>query len=160
MARPAHALIPASYVFLRRGDEVLLQLRHGTDYMNDHWAAGAAGHGERYETALETAVREAREELGIEIHSEDLVAITVMQRQLVGGPDKEQRVDWFFECRTWSGTPRIQEPDKCADLRWFALGDLPSPLVPHEALALEALAQGSHATVHFVSRTDPRHPSR
>ncbi|WP_062202271.1 NUDIX hydrolase [Demequina salsinemoris] len=151
MARSTHALIPASYVLLRRGDEVLLQLREGTDYMNGHWAAGAAGHGERDETALDTAVREAREELGVRIRPENLTAITVMQRQRVGGPAVEYRVDWFFECRAWVGTPSIQEPDKCADLRWFALDALPSPLVPHEAVALEALAQGSRASLTFFT---------
>lgn len=37
------ALIPASYVYLRRDDQVLLQQRINTGYMDGHWAAGAAG---------------------------------------------------------------------------------------------------------------------
>ena len=36
-------VVPAAYVFLLRdgvgGPEVLLQLRQGTGYMDDHWAA-------------------------------------------------------------------------------------------------------------------------
>lgn len=31
-------------------------------------------------------------------------------------------VDWK------SGTPRILEPNKCEEWRWFALGELPKPL--------------------------------
>ena len=55
--------MPAAYVFLLRpgadGDEVLLQLRQNTGYMDDHWAAAAAGHVERGETAYDAARREA-----------------------------------------------------------------------------------------------------
>ena len=49
----------------RAGTEVLLQLRQNTGYMDDHWAAAAAGHVERGETAYDAARREALEELGV-----------------------------------------------------------------------------------------------
>ena len=43
-------VVPAAYVFLLRdgasGVEVLLQLRRNTGYMDEHWAAAAAGHVE------------------------------------------------------------------------------------------------------------------
>ena len=42
-------VVPAAYVVLRRsdiGDEVLLQLREGTGYMDGHCATAAAGHVE------------------------------------------------------------------------------------------------------------------
>ena len=62
-------VVPAAYVFLMRdgvsGPEVLLQLRQNTGYMDDHWAAAAAGHVERGETAYDAARREALVELGI-----------------------------------------------------------------------------------------------
>ena len=45
MERPRLAPVPASYVYLRRGDEVMLQLRSGTGYLDGHWVAGAAGRG-------------------------------------------------------------------------------------------------------------------
>ena len=45
--------------------EVLLQLRQNTGYMDGHWAAAAAGHVERGETAYDAAQREAAEELDI-----------------------------------------------------------------------------------------------
>jgi 8-oxo-dGTP diphosphatase len=63
-------VVPASYVYLLRdgigGPEVLLQLRQNTGYMDGHWAAAAAGHVERGETAYDTARREAVEELGVD----------------------------------------------------------------------------------------------
>ncbi len=136
-------VVPASYVFLLRdgdaGREVLLQLRQNTGYMDDHWAAAAAGHVERGETAYDAAHREAAEELGIT--DVGLRFELTMQRSQHDLPIDE-RVDFFFTARTWTGEPRIVEPEKCADLRWFPLDALPDPVVPHEALALASLGKG------------------
>jgi 8-oxo-dGTP pyrophosphatase MutT (NUDIX family) len=133
-------VVPAAYVFLLRegaaGTEVLLQLRQNTGYMDDHWGAGAAGHVERGETAYAAARREAVEELGIT--GLDLEFRFTMQRTQHDLPIDE-RVDFFFTARSWSGDPRIVEPLKCADLRWWPLDALPDPVVPHERLALDSL---------------------
>jgi len=146
-------VVPASYVYLLRqatagdGDEVLLQLRQNTGYRDGHWAA-AAGHVERDETAYDAARREAREETGVEVGS--LTFVTSMQRTAHGDPIDE-RIDFFFTCRTWTGEPRIVEPSKCAALAWFPLDSLPEPVVPHERFVLERLGTGldSYTTFGF-----------
>ena len=139
-------VVPASYVFLLRpgasGDDVLLQLRANTGYMDGHWAAAAAGHVERGETAYDAARREAREEIGVELG--DLSFVTAMQRTRHADPIDE-RIDFFFSARSWSGVPRIVEPAKCADLGWFRLDALPDPVVPHEHTALRGLREGDLA---------------
>lgn len=136
-------VVPASYVFLLRsggtGMEVLLQLRRNTGYMDDHWAAAAAGHVERGETADDAARREAVEE--IDVHDLELEFVTSMQRTAHDQPIDE-RIDFFFTGRSWTGEPRIVEPDKCADLRWWGLDALPDPVVPHELVVLTALREG------------------
>jgi 8-oxo-dGTP diphosphatase len=137
-------VVPAAYVFLLRdgtsGPEVLLQLRRNTGFMDDHWAAAAAGHVERGETAYDAAHREAREEIGVE--DLDLSFVTSMQRTR-GGEPIDERVDFFFTARSWTGEPRIVEAEKAADLRWYPLDDLPDPVVPHELAVLEALRTGT-----------------
>ncbi len=139
-------VVPAAYVFLLRpgagggADEVLLQLRQGTGYMDDHWAAAAAGHVERGETAFDAARREALEE--IDVADLDLRFVTSMQRTR-HDLAVDERVDFVFTARTWSGEPRIVEPAKCADLRWCPLDALPDPVVPHERVVLEGLRDGS-----------------
>lgn len=135
-------LVPASYVLLLRGREALLQRRHGTGYMDGHWVAGAAGHVEAGETAREAAVREAREELGVDIEAGDLELVTVMQRTDGVGVPGEQRVDWFWTCRSWRGAPRICEPHKASHLEWFPLDALPEPIPAYERLVLEGLREG------------------
>ena len=145
-------LVPASSVYLVRlgaiGDEVLLQLRHNTGYMDDHWAAAAAGHVERGETAYDAARREADEEIGVQLG--DLTFLTTMQRTQHAEPIDE-RVDFFFSCRSWTGEPRILEPAKSASLAWFPLGALPEPVVPHERFVLDRLGTSleSYTTYGF-----------
>lgn len=137
------AVVPASYVYLLRdgdaGRQVLLQLRRNTGYMDEHWAAAAAGHVERGETAYDAARREATEELGV--GDVDLRFELTMQRTRHDLPIDE-RVDFFFTAQSWTGEPTIQEPEKCAELRWYELAALPDPVVPHEAYALASLGTG------------------
>ncbi|NYG56957.1 NUDIX domain-containing protein [Nocardioides perillae] len=150
-------LVPASYVFLLRGPapaapggppaagtQVLLQLRRGTGYMDEHWAAAAAGHVERGETAFDAARREAAEE--IDVLDLDLRLELVLHRTR-GDLPVDERVDFIFTARSWTGEPRVVEPEKCAELRWVpldALDTLPGPVVPHEREALARLGGAEH----------------
>jgi len=138
-------VVPAAYVFLLRtggtgSDEVLLQLRQNTGFMDDHWAAAAAGHVEKGETAYDAARREASEEIDVGDLALDFV--TAMQRTRSGEPIDE-RIDFFFTARSWSGTPRIVEPAKSAALEWYALSALPDPVVPHELHVLHGIIDGT-----------------
>jgi 8-oxo-dGTP pyrophosphatase MutT (NUDIX family) len=133
-------VVPASYVFLLRegsaGTEVLLQYRQNTSYMDHHWAAAAAGHVERGETAYDAAHREALEELGI---TDAALQFEFSMQRTQHAEAIDERIDFFFTARSWSGEPRIMEPEKSAELRWCPLDDLPDPVVPHERLALGSL---------------------
>jgi 8-oxo-dGTP diphosphatase len=143
--QPRFALVPAAYVYLLRPGtdgrtEVLLQQRGDVPFMAGHWAAAAAGHVEPGETAPVAALREALEELGLT--SVDLEFVATMQRRR-GDEAVEQRADFVFTARSWAGEPRIMEPTKAHRLGWFPLGDLPEPMVPHEAYVLGLLAAGA-----------------
>lgn len=150
-------LVPAAYVLLLRDGpehdgpgpgggggrpEVLLQLRQGTGYRDGHWAAAAAGHVEADESAISAACREAAEELGIRIVPGDLAPLTTLHRTHGNGQPIDERVDFFFTCRRWTGEPRPVERAKAAEVGWFAFDALPEPVVPHERFVLSALAVG------------------
>ena len=132
-------VVPASYVYFLSDDRVLLQLRQGTGFMDHHWAAAAAGHVEKGETADDAARREAVEEVGLTDLA--LEFVTAMQRTQ-GGEPIDERIDFFFTCRSWSGEPRIVEPTKASALEWFPLDRLPDPVVPHELAVLQGLTAG------------------
>jgi 8-oxo-dGTP diphosphatase len=135
------AVVPASYVYLLRNGAVLLQLRQNTGYMDGCWTAGAAGHIERGETAVQAASRELEEELGVIASAADLHPSSVMQRTDGTKELSEQRVDWFFRCSRWDGEPTIREPLKCAALKWFTLDALPPTVPNYERMALEWLTE-------------------
>ena len=143
--RGRFVVVPAVYVLFLRGapgdGEILLQLRQGTGFMDGHWATAAAGHIERGESVFAAGRREASEELGVA--DVELSPLCAMHRTRATGDPVDERVDYFLRATSWSGQPRIVEPDNCADLRWFGLHDLPSPVVPHELQVVEALRDGT-----------------
>lgn len=148
-------VVPAVYVLFRRNvvgrEEVLLQLREGTGYLDGHWAHAAAGHVERGESVFDAAVRECAEELGVVVDPDDLVALTSLHRQeLPGHSYKDHRVDFFVECRSWLREPRLIEREKAAALQWFDVRELPTPMVPHEEFVITALHAGRLAPLHCI----------
>lgn len=142
-------VVPAAYVAMFRngptGPEVLLQLRNGAGYMDGYWET-PAGHIEEGETPAEAAireVREVREELDVGILEAKLEPLTAMYRTGDGGLPTDNRVDFFFACKTWAGTLRRVEPDKSAALFWYPLWSLPTPVIPHELYVLQGIITGA-----------------
>ncbi|MGB8954061.1 MAG: NUDIX domain-containing protein [Tumebacillaceae bacterium] len=137
MSKPERfKLIPAVHLFLIRDDEVLLLRRYNTGYEDGNYSV-VAGHldgGEEVKTAM---IREAREEAGIEIAPEDLQVAGVMHRL-----SNDERVDFFLASTKWTGEIVNQEPDKCDELRWCHLDDLPENVIPYVRRALDNYRQG------------------
>jgi ADP-ribose pyrophosphatase YjhB (NUDIX family) len=95
-----------------------------------------AGHlGGDEETLSGAVVREAREEVGVEIDVADLELVHVMHRKQ-RKPTDERRINLFFVAKKWRIEPRIMEPDKCDDLGWFELDDLPDNTIPYVKQAI------------------------
>jgi ADP-ribose pyrophosphatase YjhB (NUDIX family) len=98
-----------------------------------------AGHVERGESATVALAREAYEELGVTVLVRDLVPALVMHRR-----DKEaERVDFFFSATVWGGDIVNAEPDKCDELVWFPLTELPQVMVPYVRTAIDLHLGGS-----------------
>lgn len=75
---------------------------------------GGVEFGERFENAIK---REIKEELGVEIEVVELLGIC---DHII--PDEHQHwVSPTYICRIKKGTPRILEPNKCAEIGWFSL---------------------------------------
>jgi len=72
-----------------------------------------AGHLDGGETVTQAAIREAREEIGIELSPEDVAVAGTMHRK-----SRTERA------------PSNCEPDKCDDLLWAPLGTLPANTCP------------------------------
>jgi 8-oxo-dGTP diphosphatase len=133
MKRPT--VIPTVYLVLVEGDRVLLSRRFNTGFMDGMYGFPAGHLRDDEETLSEAMIREAREEIGIDIAREDLELVHVMHRKQTVLGD-ERRVNLFFVARRWRGEPRIMEPDKCDDLGWFELDRLPENTIPYVKQAI------------------------
>jgi len=126
----------AVHVFLLRDGQVLLIRRANTGY-EDGRLSVVAGHVEPGETVTAAAVRETREEVGLELARERLRIVGVMHR-LSG----ESRIDFFFTCELTDEAPENREPEKCSELVWAELGSLPADTIAYVRVALANLADG------------------
>ena len=125
-------------VILRGEDkEVLLHLRQGTGFMDGYWDFAGSGHVEEGETAKQALVRECAEETGLSVQPSDAAFAHVCHR--VGNADGRTYYDFYFTIRRFLGEPRIAEPEKCVELRWFPLNALPCRMIPLRRKALEAI---------------------
>lgn len=130
--------ILASYLVLLRDDQVLLARRSNTGYRDGEYSL-PAGHVEPGESFTAALCREILEEIGIRIDAKGLVAPHILHRK---GEDGSERVDAFFPVSQWEGEVRNQEPEKCDDLSWFPLDNLPENTVPYIKTVLVHIQQG------------------
>lgn len=129
------------YLILRKGDEVLLLERQNTGYQDGFFSV-AAGHVDGGEVAEQAVVREAKEEVGIDINPSDLRLVYVVHR-LNDRPENEY-LSLFFECRTWQGTPQNNEPDKCSRIEWTTMAQLPDNIIDGVAEVLATYEAGKN----------------
>ncbi len=130
--------VPVVYLLLRHRGEYLMMLRKNTSYQDGKWNV-CSGHVEAGELPREAMVREAKEELGIEIQQPELVHTSYRTKHDETG----DRVDFFFWATKWKGNMQNAEPDKCEELRWFGENDLPENTTPHVRRAIILTKIGS-----------------
>ena len=131
--------VPAVYVFLERGGEILLARRANTGYQDGNYNV-PSGHVEASELPKTAMVREAKEEIGIDLLPEDLELVHISYRPK--HDETGDRVDFFFRARKWGGEVTNMEPEKCDDLRWVKPTDLPASMTPHVREAIESMVNG------------------
>lgn len=126
MTRERFKIIPSVYLILVKDNKILLSRRYNTGFHDGEYSF-PAGHLDGDETFTQALVREVKEEIDVELDSEDLKLVHVMDRK----KPSEERVDFFFTTKRWKGEPRIMETHKCDDLSWFALNNLPHNVIPY-----------------------------
>lgn len=121
-------------VFRNNFTEVLLQKRQNTGYMDGYWDFSATGHVEKNEPMKEACIREAREEIGIDINPVDLHFATIAHK--LSHPSGLIYYNGYFYCEKYNNTPQILEPQKVSELVWFKVNNLPKLLIEDRVIAL------------------------
>jgi ADP-ribose pyrophosphatase YjhB (NUDIX family) len=92
------------HLFFIRGDTILVSRRLNTGYRDGEYSV-PAGHLDGGETVMSAAVREAAEEVGVQLDPAHLRFCGVMHRL-----EDDERVDFFVRVDAWPGEPFNSEP--------------------------------------------------
>ena len=127
----ARATFPVTvHLFFFREDKILLIRRFNTGFADEQYSV-PAGHLDGDETVIAAAAREAEEEVGVQLEAKCIQFSQVMHRK-----DGDERVDFFVNVSEWHGEPINAEPNKCDDIRWVSVHDLPENTIPYIQKAL------------------------
>jgi 8-oxo-dGTP pyrophosphatase MutT (NUDIX family) len=131
----------ASYMKLRNTQgKIAFLLRRNTSWMSGYYGL-PAGKVEKGETFSAAAIREAKEEVGVNVLPTAIEHALTMHRL---SDDSMEWVDMFFEVAAWEGTPFNAEPQVHGELVWLGMDELPENVVPNVRFALEQIVLGKH----------------
>lgn len=131
------AAFPATvHLLFFRENQILLLRRFNTGYGDGQYSV-PAGHLDGGETVIAAAAREAEEEIGVKIQSNEMSFSTVMHRI-----EGDERVDFFIHVCQWNGEPFNAEPDKCDELCWVDVDHLPENTIPYVRRAIQNHREG------------------
>lgn len=135
MKKQRFKVIPTVYLLLIKDNKILLSRRYNTGFHDGDYGL-PSGHLKGNETLRKASIREGVEEIGIDVNLEDLELVHVVSRK----QEDEERVNFFFLAKKWKGGPKNMEPDKCDDLRWFELDNLPNNIIPYIRQAIKSFS--------------------
>lgn len=130
-------------LIIKQDDNILLFRRTDGFFKSEDgqgWWVIPAGHIEAGETATDAVIREAKEELDIDVLPEDIEFAHVMSNLA----SREEGFDFFFIIKKYSGQLRNCEGDKCAEMRYIAPGEIRDMknIVTTTGLALRTILNG------------------
>jgi 8-oxo-dGTP diphosphatase len=126
----------AAFLIVRDGDKILLHKRKNSGHQDGNYGL-PSGHLDGNETVQQAAIREAKEEAGIDV---DIMDVSVVHVQ-----HNNQELEYFnFFCTAskWSGEPRNAEPEHCAEVSWYPIHDLPENTIGYIRDVLMKVEEG------------------
>lgn len=130
MQKERFAMPVAVHLFLVRNSDILLLRRYNTGYEDGNYSV-PAGHLDGNEEVKAAAIREAKEECGIDIDPACLEIVGVMHRRSI-----DERIDFFVATTEWRGEIINAEPNKCDELLWVDMDKLPPNVIPYVRQAI------------------------
>jgi 8-oxo-dGTP diphosphatase len=113
----------AVYAIIRNEKgEVLFSQRKNTGFMDGKYQL-PAGHMDGNETMAFAMARELKEEIDIDVQEKDMKVVHISHRISLGG---REYFDVYLEVLNYTGTPCINEPEKCSALDYFDINSINS----------------------------------
>ncbi|MBE7089122.1 MAG: NUDIX domain-containing protein [Clostridiales bacterium] len=121
--------------------QILLQKRKNTGFGDGLWDLSCSGHVEYKESFKKAAVRECFEELGIRVEEKSLNFFALVHKR-----DEECDLTYinpYFYAEEFLGEPKICEQEKCSQIKWYNIDELPADLLEDRKQAITAFLNGN-----------------
>ncbi|MDD5146626.1 MAG: NUDIX domain-containing protein [Candidatus Pacebacteria bacterium] len=124
-------------VMILKNGQVLLGQRKSSHGTGEYSFPG--GHLEYMESLEECAIRETKEECGIEIAN---IRFQMLSNLKIYAPKHYVHIgmvaDWL------SGEPQVLEPENMADWQWYDLTNLPQPIFLASKIIIDSFQSNKH----------------
>jgi len=139
MTKQRFKITPAAYLIIIKDKKILMSKRFNTGYEDGNYSL-VAGHLDGGGTFRQAITREAKEETDLDIDPAKTKVVHIMHRyEKNNNPEIRERIDVFIQTNEYFGVSKIMEPDKCGNLSWFNLDDLPRNTIPYIKHAIECI---------------------
>jgi 8-oxo-dGTP diphosphatase len=126
----------AIFLILEKDGKTLLLKRQNTGFQDVKYSP-ITGHIDGNMTIAENAAREAMEEGGIAVKTDDLSVVFIAHQT---GSDREY-INFYLKADKWEGEPTNREPEFCSELSWYSVDNLPENIQKDVAFAFEKIKQ-------------------
>ena len=132
MAKERFMLRAAVYLMLIKNNDILLLRRYNTGWQDGKYSL-VAGHLDKGETIARAMIREAQEEANITLQEKVIQVVHTIHRT----DEDAEYIDFFLTANTWQGDIKNLELNKCDELAWYPLDNLPINTLPYIKHAIQ-----------------------
>ena len=142
---PATSSVPLTVLTIVEDEHrnILLMRRHNTGF-GDGMYSLPGGHVDKGENIHDAAVRECKEEVGIDVLVSPIIGVihSNVDREFI-------HFVALVESSYWSGEVTNMEPDQCDHLYWCNPNSLPDNILPCIRIAIDNLYSGRVFSTYF-----------
>lgn len=132
-----HSTLPIAVItILKKDNKILLLKRKNTPWMNWFWWL-PGGRLDAWESMTFGAIRELDEEIWIKISPKNILEKTIIQHK----DERWERIYFTILVENFDGIPKNNEPEKCEEIAWFDINNLPENTTPQVKICLKSILE-------------------
>lgn len=137
----------AADTILKKNDKILLLKRSPSSKIPGQYSL-IGGKCDEGESVIDCAIREAYEEIGVQLQTKDLQFAHVVHKIIPG--NTKDWIFFFFITESWQGEPFNKEPEKHCEMTWFPINELPLSLGETHRQAITKWCNKQYFSILYV----------
>lgn len=128
-----YSTLPIAVVsIIIKNEKILLLKRKNTPWMNWYWWL-PWWRLDFWESMIKWAIRELKEEIWIKVLDLDISYKSIIQHK----DNRWERIYFIIKVDKFFWEVKNMEKDKCEEVKWFSLNNLPKNITPQVQICLE-----------------------